>query len=118
MRKKSAKGEKIRAKYVMGMRSELLLGFPTKNFSAKKVKMSLDFFNFRLRNPSAANHIPYPFVTLPNFAFQCREVNKSIQRKFSREVFRSEISHWRLGFRPQLFRGGEGDTIENIQIFV
>ena len=36
VRKKSAKCEKVRAKYVLGMRSDLLLGFLAKNFSAKK----------------------------------------------------------------------------------
>ena len=91
MRKKPAKCEEFRAKYVMGKRSELLLGFLAKIFSAKKVKMSLTFSAFRLRNLSAAKHAPYPFVKLKNFTFQCRESTKAFRGFFSREIFRSEI---------------------------
>ena len=36
VRKKSPKCEKVRAKYVLGMRSDLLLGFLAKNFSAQE----------------------------------------------------------------------------------
>ena len=53
MRKNSAKCEKVRAKYVTGMRSDSSQTVRAKNFSAKKVDYSSTFLSFRLRNPFA-----------------------------------------------------------------
>ena len=86
--KKPAKCEKVRAKYVMGMRSELLLGFLAKNFSAKKVKM---LFACEILQQPIMFHIPLSrFKTLHSNVVRS---TKAFRGFFSREVFRKTFSH-------------------------
>ena len=61
VRKNTAKCEKVRAKYVTGMRSDISQRVRAKEFLSEKSSLEFNFFSFRLRN-SFADQSEFVFV--------------------------------------------------------